>query len=283
MNDISLLGGALARKDPTARLCRLEAASRHAGAARSGSGRSGRICRLSAADRAAGFLSACRRPRLTTRPSSAYERLCEALNRARRAELIAMDAIRDGGGTASSRHFWHDADEFLEATDAAAENFRLDRQDGQPTRLAALVRSGWHGPAVSRSGRRLRLAGHLVGRLRERHREASLRARALTSYGEPVEVLHIGDHDPSGAHLFLALAEDVKAFAWRYDLDVTFTRLAVTPDQIEALALPTAPPKATDNRAFEGETCQAEAIPPDDARINRAGCHRRAARPRSLR
>ena len=30
-----------------------------------------------------------------------------------------------------------------------------------------------------------------------------------------------------------------------------------------ALGLPTAPPKATDRRAFEGETVQAEAIPPD--------------------
>jgi hypothetical protein len=28
----------------------------------------------------------------------------------------------------------------------------------------------------------------------------------LSQYAEPVEVLHIGDHDPSGAHLFLALA-----------------------------------------------------------------------------
>lgn len=90
----------------------------------------------------------------------------------------------------------------------------------------------------------------------------------LSQYAEPVEVLHIGDHDPSGAHLFLALAEDVEAFGLRYGLDVTFTRLAVIPAQIEALALPTAPAKATDNRAFGGETCQAEAIAPDDlARI----------------
>jgi hypothetical protein len=85
----------------------------------------------------------------------------------------------------------------------------------------------------------------------------------LSEYGDPVEVLHIGDHDPSGAHLFLALAEDVAAFGLHYSLEITFTRLAVTPDQIEELALPTAPAKATDNRAFEGETCQAEAIAPD--------------------
>jgi hypothetical protein len=43
-----------------------------------------------------------------------------------------------------------------------------------------------------------------------------------------------------------------------------FTRLAVTPEQITELALPTAPPKATDRRSFEGEvTTQVEAIPPD--------------------
>lgn len=44
----------------------------------------------------------------------------------------------------------------------------------------------------------------------------------------------------------------------------TFTRLAVTPDQIRELGLPTAPPKDGDRRAFTGETCQAEAIAPDD-------------------
>ena len=46
--------------------------------------------------------------------------------------------------------------------------------------------------------------------------------------------------------------------------DVTFTRLAVTPEQMVELAPPTAPAKETDKRAFEGETCQAEAIAPDD-------------------
>jgi hypothetical protein len=40
-------------------------------------------------------------------------------------------------------------------------------------------------------------------------------------------------------------------------------RLAVTPEQIERYSLDTAPPKATDNRAFSGRTCQAEALAPD--------------------
>ena len=35
------------------------------------------------------------------------------------------------------------------------------------------------------------------------------------------------------------------------------------PEHIAQFDLPTAPPKATDNRAFTGQTVQAEALPPD--------------------
>jgi hypothetical protein len=76
-------------------------------------------------------------------------------------------------------------------------------------------------------------------------------------------VLHIGDHDPSGVSMFLAFLEDVEAFARELGGQATFTRLAVTPAQIRKYRLPTAPPKATDRRAFAGETCQAEALPPN--------------------
>jgi hypothetical protein len=88
------------------------------------------------------------------------------------------------------------------------------------------------------------------------------------------EILHIGDYDPSGVHLFNALAEDVTAFCETLGGSARFTRLAVTPAQIRALALPTAPRKETDARAFAGladdpdATVQAEAIPPAElARI----------------
>jgi hypothetical protein len=48
------------------------------------------------------------------------------------------------------------------------------------------------------------------------------------------------------------------AFAEAYGGSIT-----VTAEQVDLLGLPTAPPKATDNGAFTGETCQAEATPPD--------------------
>jgi len=39
---------------------------------------------------------------------------------------------------------------------------------------------------------------------------------------------------------------------------------AKRPTQIDRLRLQTAPPKEGDKRAFSGQTCQAEAIAPDD-------------------
>jgi hypothetical protein len=116
----------------------------------------------------------------------------------------------------------------------------------------------------------------------------------LAGHDRPTEVLDIGDHDASGAHRFLALWEDVRAFA--RDLGgeaATFTRLAVIPQQIDRYRLPTAPPKPSDRRAFRGPTCQAEALAPDvladilrnviEQRIDRAAYERVLRRERQVR
>ena len=110
------------------------------------------------------------------------------------------------------------------------------------------------------------------------HQQASF-AEELADHDRPTEVLHIGDHDPSGAHMFLAFLEDVQAFARDLGGQATFTRLAVTPQQIASYRLPTAPAKPTDTRAFRGQTCQAEALAPDDlANILRAAIEQRIDR-----
>ena len=48
----------------------------------------------------------------------------------------------------------------------------------------------------------------------------------------------------------------------RYLVDHPAESLNQTPAQIEGMGLPTAPPKKTDRRSFDGLTTQAEAIPP---------------------
>jgi hypothetical protein len=91
--------------------------------------------------------------------------------------------------------------------------------------------------------------------------------REIGGRSTPTRVLHIGDYDPSGVHIFRNLEEDVTAFAGL--AKCRFERIAVTPEQVIELGLPTAPAKATDNRGFDGidadpeATAQAEAIPPD--------------------
>jgi hypothetical protein len=90
-------------------------------------------------------------------------------------------------------------------------------------------------------------------------------AGSLGEHHGLTEVLHIGDHDPSGEHLFTSMADDIKALICDRGLpgEVAFLRLAVTPEHIAELGLPTAPPKATDRRSFEGNAVQAKTIPPD--------------------
>jgi hypothetical protein len=95
---------------------------------------------------------------------NAYARLYEMLNRARRAELISMDAIRDGGGARKEPNSWQDADEFLRTYRAAARNLRLDRKTASRRGCCSCVRRrGWSRSYSRRS--EIRLAGNLVGRL----------------------------------------------------------------------------------------------------------------------
>jgi hypothetical protein len=192
----------------------------------------------------------------------AYDRLCEHLNRARRARLISFDVIRDDGGVVEEPDHWTGVEQFWATVRQMAEDFTLDRSDGQPTRLVTICEAGGMVPQLARVANPLGvmvMSGGGFDSVTDKHNFAA----ALAEHGRPTEVLHIGDHDPSGVSMFLAFLEDVEAFTRDHGGNATFTRLAVTPEQITRHRLTTAPPKATDKRAFSGQTCQAEALAPD--------------------
>lgn len=192
----------------------------------------------------------------------AYARLCEMMNRARRAGFIPFHAIRDDGGSRLGGAGWGSAAQYLRYLKSDAETFQLDRQAGQPVRLWLMCEAAGMAPMLARAVQDYHIPVLSSGgfdSLTAKHDLAEELARA-----DLAEVLHVGDHDPSGVHLFTALQEDVSAMVRaKGGADPVFTRLAVTPEQTAALGLPTAPPKKTDRRAFEGDTVQAEAIPPD--------------------
>src|SRR5262245_23602608 len=192
----------------------------------------------------------------------AYQRLVEHLNRARRARIISMDVIRDDGGTISEPNHWDGAEQFTATIHAMAKGFTLDHSAGQKVRLIVICEAGGMVPQLARVAHPFGvtvMSGGGFDSLTDKHKFAA----ALAGHDRLTVVLHIGDHDPSGVSMFLAFLEDVEAFARELGGQATFTRLAVTPQQIRSYRLPTAPPKKDDKRAFSGMTCQAEALPPD--------------------
>jgi hypothetical protein len=195
----------------------------------------------------------------------AYQRLIETLNRARRDMRIPFSAIRDDGADIQITLGWDSDADLINAWRNSASTFRLDRQHGQPHRLLVMIEAAGMKPIIETVTADYSISVIPSGGFDSLTVKHDL-ADALGVY-TAVEILHIGDHDPSGVHVFSSAAEDIQALAvglgLGHDTDIRFTRLAVTPEQVATLNLPTAPPKEKDRRAFEGETTQAEAIPPD--------------------
>lgn len=191
-----------------------------------------------------------------------YGNLCELINRARRAHLIDMGSFRDDGFRQTRIDCFGSLSDAVSVYRTHAESITMDRQQGQAQRLMVWCEAGGMKPMLERvctpygvtvstsSGFDSTTTKHQTG-------------KAFAEL-ESIEVLHIGDHDPSGVCVFGSLDEDVRAFAEHYGGQVEFTRLAVTSEQQQQYDLPTAPPKQTDKRGnFKGQTVQAEALPPD--------------------
>ena len=184
--------------------------------------------------------------------------------RARRGGYVEFDAIRDDGANIQTKMGWDSAADLIATWRNDVANFRLDREQNQPHRLLVVVEAAGMAPMVAALTAPYSIPVIASGGFDSTTAKYRL-AVTLGEYDGLTEILHIGDHDPSGVHMFTAIVEDVEQFIADLGLPgaVLFTRLAVTPEQVAALGLPTMPPKVGDNRSFQGETTQAEAIPPD--------------------
>lgn len=193
-----------------------------------------------------------------------YKRMCEYVGMARRARRIAWHVIRDDTQIAvEAPQAFAGPGDFWDAVAAAADGYRVDRQSGQPVRLELWCETGGMVPQLVRIGAEYGIACYSGGGFDGLAGKHAAAERAFAG-GRNSRILHLGDYDPSGEHLFSSLAEDVIAFAAAAGAEVEFERVAVTEEQVRLYNLPTAPPKATDRRSFSGTaTTQAEALPPD--------------------
>ena len=87
-------------------------------------------------------------------------------------------------------------------------------------------------------------------------------AEDINDEGNPAVIYQLGDHDPSGVAAWEDIQRKLREFV-DDEIDLEFDRIAVTPNQIEELDLPTRPTKQSDSRArtFIGQSVEVDAIP----------------------
>jgi hypothetical protein len=92
-------------------------------------------------------------------------------------------------------------------------------------------------------------------------------AEEMASTNRTTFIYYLGDHDPSGVDIPRMVEQNLREMA--PEADIRFERLAVLPNQIINMELPTRPTKKTDTRSkgFMGESVEVDAIPPDDLRL----------------
>jgi hypothetical protein len=82
-------------------------------------------------------------------------------------------------------------------------------------------------------------------------------AEAINDEGKPAVIYQLGDHDDDGVKAWKHIQRKLREFI-RGDIELVFRRLAVTPEQINELGLPTRPDKT--GRGF-GDCVEVDAIP----------------------
>jgi hypothetical protein len=102
-------------------------------------------------------------------------------------------------------------------------------------------------------------------------------AEQIVDANRPTYIYQVGDHDPSGLVAWQDVQNKINRYTTKMWLDdsnphfgdiqeIVFVRIAVTEDQIQIYHLPTRPTKTKGNthaKNFEGESVEADALPPN--------------------
>jgi hypothetical protein len=191
----------------------------------------------------------------------AYKLLCGHLSKWRRSEEIPWSAFADN----TRWHIRHTTFDGIEdALRNTAQTYRRNLWSTQPVFVEVWVEKDAIASIVaSKAG----AFGVPVFVARGFASLSSLYSAANTfrdaiRAGKRVAVYHLGDYDPSG----VAAGESmVSALRDDFNVEVEFTRAAVTRDQIVSLGLPTRPVKTSDGRAAKwtgGECVELDSMPP---------------------
>lgn len=181
-----------------------------------------------------------------------YKRVASIINDGRLAGLIDWDAIEDRNRDIEIRSRW---DSGASIIDACASSYHMDMWDNQFTRPYVIVEKAALVGVLGTVCRRfdvplLAARGYpsvsIVREMVEEHIGPALAS------GQQVEVIHLGDHDPSGIDMTRDLQDRFQMFIEPDDFDrFTLSRIALEMSQIEEKRPPPNPAKTTDSR-FQG-------------------------------
>lgn len=175
-----------------------------------------------------------------------YKRIGNLISDARLAGLIDWQMIEDRGRETVIPTAWKSPAQIVRA---AAQQFRVDRWQGQPCHVEVMVEKD-------------ALSGILEPVCRELHvrftankgyssssamYEAGKRiADAMDRYGRIVHLFYLGDHDPSGIDMTRDIKDRIALFSENDGVHVH--RLALNYEQVEQWQPPENPAKETDSR-----------------------------------
>jgi hypothetical protein len=198
----------------------------------------------------------------------AYKNLCELLARARRAQLVPFASIRDDGVSVMEAQWYASPEDWWDDAGRRIERYQRDRQQGQAHRLELWCEAAGMMPQLERIAGAYSVPVFSAGGFLSLSAVRLIVDRARQRDHKTV-ILHVGDYDPSGHSIFDRMIADAQAFLVNDRLlalqEVIGQRVSLTEEQVGLYALPTSPPKASDSRsaAWQGETCQVEALAPD--------------------
>jgi len=177
-----------------------------------------------------------------------YKRLGNIISDARRAGLIDWNAIEDRTRFIRELSSWDTPQSILKS---AKDSYHRDLWEHQTKRVEVWIEKD-------------ALVGVIEGICNETDVpffscrgyvsdsemwRAGIRILRHTRGGQPVVVLHLGDHDPSGLDMTRDIRERLGLFSGYTDFEVR--RVALTMEQIEEQQPPPNPAKITDSR-YEG-------------------------------
>src|SRR5215203_5567730 len=202
--------------------------------------------------------------------------LGEHLTRARRAEMIPFDHIRDDGIAVMAQAHYADENDFFKHIREEGSAYKRDKLTRQKMDIRVYCEAAGMMPQLERVCEPYSIPVYSCSGFDSVSAKYQLKEacwRAFVYQGRRTIILHLGDHDPSGESIFndglvqdihAFLAEDVPHKDPREIAD--FERIALTQEQVTSLGLETTPPKESDSRTanWKGSgACQLEALPPD--------------------